>query len=73
LVSPIGRSRLLEHLKRNGKSQIDLAIHLNVTKSYISQVVAGKVDLSVLNMKKAAKFLNCKMDDLIDWDEDLIE
>jgi transcriptional regulator with XRE-family HTH domain len=71
LVSPLGRSRLLEHLKRKGKSQIDLALFLDVSEPYISRVIKGEVHLSVLNMRKTAKYLKCKMDDLIDWDGEL--
>lgn len=62
---------MLEHLQRKKKSQIDLAIHLDVSESYISQVIKGKEHLSVYNMRKTAKFLRCKMDDLVDWIDDL--
>jgi transcriptional regulator with XRE-family HTH domain len=62
---------LLEHLNKRGKSQVDLAIHLDVSRSYINQVIKGDAHLSVYNMRKVAKFLHCKMDDLIEWDVDL--
>ncbi len=68
MTPPLGRSRLLEHLSKRGKSQVDLALHLNVSESYISRVINGKVNLSVLNMRKTAKYLHCPMDDLIDWE-----
>ena len=67
----LGRSRIPEHLSRLKKSQIDLALHLYVSEPYISRVIKGEVNLSVLNMRKTAKFFKCKMDDLIHWEGEL--
>jgi transcriptional regulator with XRE-family HTH domain len=64
----IGRSRLPELLAKTGKTQVDLADHLDVSESFISQVVKGKTKLSVAKMKKTADYLNCNMDDLYEWD-----
>lgn len=63
-----GKSRLLEHLVRNGKSPSQLARHLKVTKGFISQVINGTSHLSVINMRRAAQYLNCYMDDLCTWE-----
>lgn len=69
MASPwLGRSRLPEHLARVGKLQVDLALHLNVSEPYMSRVCNSEANLSVYNMRKTAKFLKCKMDDLVDWD-----
>jgi transcriptional regulator with XRE-family HTH domain len=62
-----GKSRLLEHLVRNGKSQSQLAEHLKVTDGFISQVIKGTSHLSVINMRLAAQYLDCYMDDLYTW------
>ncbi|HZG83812.1 helix-turn-helix transcriptional regulator [Paenibacillus sp.] len=64
------RSRLPEILDQTGKTQAALADYLNVTESYISQVINGKRQLSVMKLKLAARFLNCSMDDLIELIED---
>ncbi len=63
-----GRSRLPELLAQTNRTQADLAKHLGVTESYISQVIKGKSKLSVLKMKMAADYLNCNMDDLFEWE-----
>lgn len=59
------RSRLPEWFKRTGKKQVDLARRLNVSEAYISQVCRNKEQLSVINLKLAADFFGCHMDDLI--------
>lgn len=63
----IGRSRLPELLENSGKTQYNLAEHLDVSESYISQVINGKKKLSVIKMKLAADFFGCHMDDLAEW------
>ncbi len=73
LALRLGRSRVNEFLKKRGYSQLDLALHLNVTEGYISQVCNSTANLSVFKMKKTARFLGCKMDDLIDWDEEIFK
>jgi transcriptional regulator with XRE-family HTH domain len=69
MAAPLGRSRVTEFLELRGKSQVDLAIHLDVTEGYISQVCNDLANLSVINMKRTARFLFCPMDDLLYWDE----
>lgn len=71
LTPPLGRSRLREWIKKQKKSQTDLADHLTVSRSYITQVCNNEVQLSVYNMRKTAKYLNCNMDDLIFWEGEL--
>lgn len=63
----MGKSRIPELLVKYGKTQADLAAYLGVTEGFISQVCRGRSHLSVVNMKKAALFFNCTMDDLVEW------
>lgn len=63
----IGRSRLPELLVKAGKRQSQLADYLNVSESYVSQVISGKTRFSIINMKRTADFLGCHMDDLNEW------
>ncbi len=69
MAPPLGRSRVDEFLKLRGKSQLDLALHLDVTDGYISNVANDRENLSVINMKRTARFLGITMDELIYWDE----
>lgn len=63
----IGRSRIPELLKIKGKEQVDLAIILEVSEPYLSQVISGKRKLSVTKMKKCADYFGVRMDDLNEW------
>ncbi|KIL36382.1 hypothetical protein SD71_07835 [Cohnella kolymensis] len=60
------RSRLPEWFKKTGKKQVDLARHLDVSQAHISQVCHNKEQLSVENLKLAADFFGCYMDDLVE-------
>ncbi len=63
----IGRSRIPELLHAIGKEQVDLAIHLNISEPYLSQVIHGKRRFSVVKMKKASDFFGVHMDELNEW------
>ena len=52
---------------------MDLALHLDVSTGYMSKVCNNKEFLSVINMKRAARFLGVTMDDLIKWDQTLFK
>jgi transcriptional regulator with XRE-family HTH domain len=71
LASPLGSSRIPFWLKRRGKNQTDLADHLEVSNGYISRVCNNLDELSVYNLRKTAKFLHVKMDQLIEWEGEL--
>lgn len=60
----IGRSRIPELLAKIGKQQYHLAEHLGVSEPFLSQVISGKRQLSVVKRKKAADYLGCTSDDL---------
>jgi transcriptional regulator with XRE-family HTH domain len=62
-----GRSHLPELLAKAGKTQVQLADHLEVTEGFISQVISGKSRLSVIKRKMTADFLGCTSDDLNEW------
>lgn len=69
----VGRSRLPKLLKARRMSQADLARELELSESFISQIISctdGSKTFSYLNAKRASKLLKCKMDDLHEWVED---
>ncbi|KZS48135.1 hypothetical protein AWU65_20480 [Paenibacillus glucanolyticus] len=63
----IGKSRLPEWFARTSTKQVDLARYLSVSESYISQVIKGDAQLSVIKMKMTADFFECHMDELVHW------
>lgn len=63
------RSCIPELLARKGKLQVDLAVHLEKTEAYISQVIACKANLSVPLMRKTALYFNCTMEELYEWND----
>jgi transcriptional regulator with XRE-family HTH domain len=46
-----------ERMKEAGLSQTALAVRLGVSKAYISQVLAGKTNMTILSLTKIAKAL----------------
>lgn len=67
---PVKRCCIPDLLFRKGLIQRDLATHLEVTEQFISGVVNLRSNLSVLQMRKVSKFLNCTMEDLYEWNDD---
>jgi transcriptional regulator with XRE-family HTH domain len=63
----IGRSRIPELLKKKGKEQKDLAIYLDVSEPYLSEVINGRKKFSVFKMKKCADYFGVHMDELNEW------
>lgn len=64
----IRRSRLPELLNKNGKSQVDLAVYLEVSEAHVSQVINLKRNFSVTKLKMTADLLKCNIDDLFEWE-----
>lgn len=64
----IGRSRLLEHLKRIGMTQAQYAKRMNLSEGFVSKLVSGEKKLSVIKLKMTADLCNCHMDDLYTWE-----
>lgn len=71
MTPPIGRSRLPEWFYLTGKKQVDLALYLKVSETFISLVCSNKKELSVYNLRKTALFFGCSMDELVDWVDEL--
>ncbi len=51
-----------EYLKKLNMTQNELAQRLNVSRSYISQILRGKTNMTILTMAKLANVLNLKLD-----------
>lgn len=62
----IGRCRLPELL--GTMTQKEFARRLQVSEPYISQIISGKAYFSLLNAKRAADILNCRIEDLYEWE-----
>ena len=58
------RSRLPELLEARKMSQVDLARRLDVTESFISQIVKGRKHFSYPLAAEACRVLLCKLGDL---------
>lgn len=65
----IGRSRVPYLLKANKKTQLQLAEYLDVTQSFISKVCRGEKQFNLEMAGNAARFLNCQIEDLVEWIE----
>jgi transcriptional regulator with XRE-family HTH domain len=65
----IGRSRLPELLAAKRMSQAEFSRKLDVSESFITQVIGGKSYFSYLMARKASKTLGCTMEDLHEWIE----
>lgn len=63
-----GRSRLPELLKEKGMSQAEFARRMNKTAAYVSQIISGNSNFSLMSAKKAALILDCTIDDLYEWE-----
>jgi len=69
MTPPYGRSRLHEHFARTKSKQVDLAVFLGMSESFVSQVANNQANFSLIQFKNTAIFFNCGMEDLIFWDE----
>ncbi len=63
----IGRSRVPEWLAKFNMSQAELARRINVTEGFITQVIKGESQFSLLTGKNAANLFSCHIDDLVHW------
>jgi transcriptional regulator with XRE-family HTH domain len=66
----IGRSRLPELLKKKRMSQAEFSRRIDVTEGFVSQVIKGEAQFSLLTGKRAANLFGCYIDDLVEWLED---
>ncbi|TCJ00435.1 helix-turn-helix domain-containing protein [Cytobacillus praedii] len=59
---------LLRHLLFDKKiSQFELSIRTGIDSSLISKYVNNKKEMTLLTAYKIAKVLNCKIEELYDW------
>lgn len=56
-----------ELLKRKRMTQAEFARRMDISESYVSQIISGKSKFSLLGCKEAAVILGVKMDDLYEW------
>lgn len=66
------RSRLKEILNSKDISQIELAEHLGMTRSFITDKATMRGTLNINNAMTISKFLNCSIEELYEWDEEEI-
>lgn len=69
MAPPYGRSRLHEHFARTKSKQVELALFLNKSEGFVSQVANNRANFSLIEFKNTSIFFNCEMEDLIYWDE----
>jgi transcriptional regulator with XRE-family HTH domain len=67
MAPQIGRSRLPELLKQKRTSQSEFARRIDVSESFVSQIIRREADFSILTGKRAADFFGCTIDDLYEW------
>lgn len=63
----MGRSRLPELLISKNLTPAEFSRELKVSEAFVSQVISGKRKFSFLMAARAAKILECKMEDLYFW------
>lgn len=61
------------NLLHNDLKQIDLAKHLQVSTSAVSQIITGKVSPNVIHFKKIVKCLRCSDDNIAEMNDLLIQ
>jgi transcriptional regulator with XRE-family HTH domain len=64
-----GRSRLPELLAAKGMSQAEFARRLKTSEAYVSRIISGKQRFGLLKAKRAARILDCYIDDLYEWED----
>ncbi|MFK7696431.1 helix-turn-helix transcriptional regulator [Paenibacillus sp. HJGM_3] len=64
----VGRVLLNPRLKERGLTQEDLARHMKVSQSYISQIARNKKPLSLEFARNVAHFIGCEVNDLVIWE-----
>jgi transcriptional regulator with XRE-family HTH domain len=63
-----GRSRLPELLALKNMSQAEFARRINTSEAYISQIISNNRRFGLLKAKRAARILDCVIDDLYEWE-----
>lgn len=63
--------RIQQLRKANGMSQEKFALFIDMDRTYLASVEAGKRNISIVNIKKIADGLNISLSSLFDNIEDL--
>ncbi|MEW5569683.1 helix-turn-helix domain-containing protein [Rossellomorea marisflavi] len=61
------KCRIREWLKTRGMSQRDLAMVTNLSETYVSDIVRGRIFVSLHNGMTIAKALNVTIEELYTW------
>jgi len=61
------------NLRHNDLRQLDLAKHLNISTSAVSQIITGRVGPSLVHYKKIIEYLKCSNDDIVEMDDLFIQ
>lgn len=64
--------RVQQLRKQSGLSQEKFALSIEMDRTYLASVEAGKRNISIVNIKKIADGLNVPLRDLFDCIEDLL-
>lgn len=65
-----GRSRLPLLLTQRGTTKKEFAQRMDFHPSMVTHIINGSKRFSLLQAKRAADILNCKIEDLYEWDYD---
>lgn len=65
----LGECLLLDHIKKNGLTRAAFAKHMGCSRSYVTQLINGKANMSLEFAINTAHFLNCRVTDLyvLNW------
>lgn len=61
------------NLRQNGLRQLDLAEHLQLTTSAVSQIITGKISPRAIHFKRIVKYLRCSDEDISKMKDLLIQ
>lgn len=65
-----GKCLLSLILIRKGMTQVDLAVKTNIRPQQLSTYMNNKTVMSLPNARKIALALNCRIEDLYEWNEE---
>jgi DNA-binding Xre family transcriptional regulator len=67
VVDKVGKCLLQEILDKKHMTQVDLSIKTGITATEINLYIHNERCMSLRNARRIAIALNCKLDDLYDW------
>ncbi|OAB31736.1 hypothetical protein PMSD_18290 [Paenibacillus macquariensis subsp. defensor] len=65
----LGECSLMDQLRKKGITPAEFARHMKCSRSFVSQLVSGKANMSLEFAINAAHYLDCRVNDLyaLDW------